>query len=431
MRNCFSFLRERLSIRSESGITRRLYSIFQSYGWTTENFRRNLESLADLLEELEAPATFPVTASAVARHPALFGRLQKRNMEFAVHGYRHIDYSRLPREKSLALLTRSREVFRRYGLCDSGFRYPFLRKPALGAGLLESCGFLWDSSEVVSWPLQRPEALENKHWNDYLQILGTYDPEELKPGNCLPRLKGRMVEIPVSMPDDDILFERLKLPDRLIRAIWEQILTAACLQGVSLVIQFHPERWPLFKQLLRHLIRRAREGREAWICNLSQMSEWWRRRSFCTWKTEYRGAGLNRVVVNGPAGLALLGSMGMQPETVETSSRRDGLTVTCRTRLKPVIGVSPQSSESLFSFLGEEGWAWERTETPEGYPVVIRHPGALTPEDKRRLLSRIRALKAPLLKVQLWPAPHRYALAVSGDIDGIDFWDYMGRFYGS
>ena len=429
MKACFDFLRERLAIRSESGISRRIYSIYRSYGWTTELFRKNLESLADLLEELDAPATLPVIASALARHPELFQRLQKRNMEFAVHGYRHIDFSRLSTEEIMKHLNRAREIFRRHGLCDTGFRYPFLRKPESSAGILESCGFLWDSSEVVSWPIARPRMIENNRWNDYLKILDSYMPRDASADNCLPRLKGRMVEIPVSMPDDDILFERMELPDSLIWEIWDGILESASSQGDSLVIQFHPERWPLFKKLLRHLIRRAREGRQAWICNLSQMSEWWRKRASNTWRVEDKGAGRYRVVLDGPPGLALHRPEGMQIESVNPG-RNGRLILSCCSRLKPVIGISPQSSASLLSFLGEQGLAWERTEAHAGYPIVIRHPGALTAQDKRTYLSRIGGMRSPLLKVRPWPAPHRFALSVTGDIDGIDFWDYLGRFYG-
>ena len=88
----------------------------------------------------------------------------------------------------------------------SGFRCPYLRCNAQILDAIEKCNFLWNSSTGVLWDVVDKESFAE--WPNYQKALNFY---RLKDTNeiSLPRLHSNVVQIPVSLPDDDMLSDRL------------------------------------------------------------------------------------------------------------------------------------------------------------------------------------------------------------------------------
>ena len=77
----------------------RAYMIMGRYGLTPTNMDQALARFVWTLKQFDCNATFPTTAVAVERHPTMFERYQAQGIEFAVHGYTHVDYSQLAPEE--------------------------------------------------------------------------------------------------------------------------------------------------------------------------------------------------------------------------------------------------------------------------------------------------------------------------------------------
>jgi hypothetical protein len=103
---------------------------------------------------------------------------------------------------------------------------------------------------------------------------------------------------------------------------------------------------------------------------------------------------------------------------------------TISTIQRPVIGVSPKSTESLIDFLHHQGYLIEISEDSRNYPFYLERLD-FKREDERPLLAQIESGTWPLLRLGRWPNGARSALCVTGDIDALTLWDYGLRFLGN
>jgi hypothetical protein len=94
---------------------------------------------------------------------------------------------------------------------------------------------------------------------------------------------------------------------------------------------------------------------------------------------------------------------------------------------RPFIGVSPSSSPSLKSFLRQQGYIVEVTESGQTHTFHIDRPH-FSYQDERPLLAEIEHSNFPLVRLGRWPNGARSALCITGDIDALTLWDYSLRF---
>ncbi len=273
------FVKRRLGTWSFSHVFSRIATIFKRYGWTSRRFARRLDRFVELLKKYDINPTFPVTASVVDRHPSLFRSLQERGVEFAIHGYYHIDYTQIEEKEVMEHLLRAKEIFKRHGITCSGFRFPYLRRNSTVIRMLGESGMEWDSSEVISWDLLSPSGFDNKYWVSYQRILDTYEPAQAKESPALPVYREGLLELPVSVPDDDILVERLGLKDgKKISDIWIEMLYHIRKREELLVLQVHPERFECFENALETMLQKAISLEDVWIAPLGEITRWWKER---------------------------------------------------------------------------------------------------------------------------------------------------------
>lgn len=418
------FIFARLRIRSAKEILFRIASVLTRYEMSTESFRSILDEFAEFCRQIGFQPTFPVTASVVRRHPAQFRKMRSAGVELAVHGFRHVDYSQLPDAHIRSHYRAAVRVFRTHGLSTDGFRFPFLRKNRMALQCLSPAGFLWDSSETISWDLTKSNTIRASRWNSYLRICKTYQARSICEAPSLPRRDYGLIEIPVSIPDDDILFERLGLSTRDAGSLWRDMLRDAAVRGELLNLQLHPERFPLFKDALRSVILLARSMNGCWIASLGQIAQWWRERETftCEWTSPKQGE-YEVKFVSTDRGQPLV----LDPERKHWAPC--GNTPRIRSSRKPVLGVSPSSPDKLKKFLADEGVIFEITEDTKSNGMYIDRRGSFKERDKRNLSEQIQQSRFPLIRYGRWPKPFTFCFAVTGDIDGMDLWDYWSRFH--
>ena len=429
--NVHNFIKERLCVRSIESSFKRLSTLFSRYGFTSDKFVYSLHHFTKLAHQYGIVLTLPVTASVVNRHSRIFQRLQDQGVELAVHGSYHIDYTQLNINEVRHHLYQAAAIFNRHGIRYSGFRFPFLRKDNERIQLLNETGFLWDSSEVISWNSLDPNLFHNKNWADYQKIIKTYNAVDADQTESLPYIQNGLVEIPISVPDDDIIIERLGIKDeQLIYSIWEKILCSVRERGELFVLQVHPERYCLYQHALKRILQLAGRWGDVWITSLKEIAKWWQEKEDFRLVVK-RGMNNRYHIIPECTDRATLivenaGSNHHHNETIVLKKEKCEI----ESQRKPIIGIDPDASSDVIDILRREGYPYEISIAHQDYSHFIKQKGKLNPIKKKSLLQSIHDNPFPLIRFWRWPNQFRYSFAITGDIDGVNLWDYGERFYG-
>ncbi len=429
--NTKHFIKERLSTRSLKSSFRRVFTLFHRYGFSTEKFVWSLNHFVSLTQKYHVVPTLPVTASVVDRHPQIFQKIQKQNVELAIHGRYHIDYTKVNIDDTQDHLCQAISIFHKHHIQYSGYRFPFLKKNNESIALLKEPGFLWDSSEVISWNSLNSRIFHPKNWADYEKILETYKAIDADQVRSLPYMKNGLVEIPISVPDDDILIERLGIQDEdFIYAIWQKMISCVRDRKELLVLQMHPERYNIFKNALRGILKYITKERDVWIASLGEIAQWWKERSAFQIKIKKLNNNRYQIVVDCAERAGILINNGTSNDFNQNSKeilRKGNWEI--ESPKKPIIGVDPDTDLEIFNLLKREGYPFEISTKRHEYNLFIKHTGKFDLEDENQLLQLIDH-QYPLINFWRWPNGYRYGFAITGDIDGVDLWDYGERFYG-
>ena len=382
-----NFIRVALQAKGPRATLRRVRSLAARYGFSPRKMAQALQQLAALLRKYDCGATFPITAVALARHPQVIADERWRHIEFAVHGYTHIDYTRLPQEEQLAHLRRARQVFAAHGLTATGFRSPYLRHDATLNRSLAAAGFSYVSNQPFLWDVLTEADVPPQARTAHQHALEFYAPWRPPTHQSLPRIAGELVEIPVSLPDDEMLVERLQASSERIARVWLGELHAAYRRGELLTLQLHPERALACAAGLEAVLQEARALRPAvWIARLDEIAAWWRARSTASLKLTPVDEHTTRVRVSGPAGIAL--------------------------QVRGAQVLAPTQAQGTWQLVTETEFDL-RADAPVT-PVEIHN----TPE------------RGAAIRLAPWPEGAQSALAITGDIDGLTLWDYGLRIWG-
>jgi peptidoglycan/xylan/chitin deacetylase (PgdA/CDA1 family) len=246
---------------------RRAFVLPSRYGFSSRKFMGNLAEMIALLKKHEVVGTFPITATVLERHPELANILE--GMEVAIHGLRHRDFSHLETGRQIESMKAAMETFRSLGIDVVGFRAPYLRWSESMFNAVEGTALLYDSSKPSGWSC----GSELDSLTGMKEALGSYGISKM--GFCLPFVRGRIVEMPVAIPDDEILVDRLNLIDggRFALAL-TAMMNSAIQSGGHLVLQLHPERFDFFETALDDVLKYAAE-KKAWVAPLMRVGKWW------------------------------------------------------------------------------------------------------------------------------------------------------------
>ena len=404
--------------------------ILRRYGVTPRRMERQMERLVEVLRRFQCRASFPIPSVVLKRNPEVAKRYSAEGMEFAIHGYRHVDHSRLSSQVQIRQLERAKAIFEQANIPVNGFRSPYLRLGDDTLDILLSLGLQYDASQSLCW-----DVVNGLSTPLYRHVLGFYGARSASRYPSLPRLRGGLVEIPYSLPDDESLIERLHITDpNALGAPWLAILEHTYRLGELFVLGLHPERAEFCLDALTAVLERARSfSPPVWVARMDEVAAWWQARSAATTLVTPAGAGAYRVMVKGPPGATVL-ARGVETDAPSQSwfgpdARIEAHSFTVRAAARPVIGLSAGSDPEAASFLRQQGYIVEEGGRREDYALFFHRP-TFTPEDERPLLTQIEQHGGPLVRLGRWPNGARSALVITGDIDSLTLWDYTLRLFG-
>ena len=410
------------------GFLRRVGTVASRYGLGSHRVANALDCFGQVLSHYGCAATFPVTATTLAGSNGVIERHRKQGIEFAVHGYQHVDHTQLPREKQREHMEKARRLFREKDMAPRGFRAPYLRWNQDTMAAVREAGFLYDASSAIAWDLT-PD-LETPAYRRALTFYGAVSAAEHP---SLPRLNDGLVRIPYSLPDDEALVERLHLKtEESMSRLWLDILHKTHRLGELFTLGLHPERYFVCEAALVATLQQAFLLRpRVWVTRLDDIAQWWTARMGTKVTITETEAGLIHVRAQGPEGLTILArGVELIPHGVEpwdgkfqTVQQADFL---LRALRRPFIGVSPSSSPRLVGFLRQQGFIVEVTTHDQNHTQFLDRQ-QFTELDERPLLSQIEQGEFPLVRFGRWPQGARSALCVTGDIDALTLWDYAKR----
>lgn len=411
-----------------TGMLRRIFVIGSRYGLTVSKMDRLLGHFAQILAEFQCGATFPITTAALARNKNIIEKYQQQNIEFAAHGYYHVDHTHLSTETLRTHTQKLRRVFAERQIRCVGFRFPYLRWSDETLQVLSQAGFLYEGSQGIAWDVST--LADSPSYHHVLHFYGAIPASDFP---SLPRIEDGLVRIPYCLPDDEALIERFQLTSvETMSAIWISLLEQTHAEGELFTLGLHPERIYLCETALIETLRRAQSlSPHVWRTRLDEIAHWWKARAQTRWTIIQESPTQWLVRLTGPDGLTLLSrNVETTPAAIPwnaTYQRIPALEFHLRAAQRPWLGISPTSSTNLKQFLQEQGYLFEESTTPENFTFYLNRP-YFEYRDERPLLTQIEHSDFPLIKASRWPDGAQSALCITGDIDAITLWDYLLRF---
>lgn len=411
---------------------KRTKAISRRYGLTTRNMDQTLRRFAEILETFNGKATFPITGATLARSRDFTEKYQRENVEFAAHGYFHVDHRQLSLVEQMEQFTSVSRLFSARGIVPYGFRCPYLRWSDDTVTAIKQAAFTYDSSQALVWDVGDTVITTEP----YRRVLDFYGAVSASMYPALPRWDNGLVRIPYCLPDDEALIDRLSFTTAdAMNRIWPDILSETHQLGELFTLGLHPERLDLCEMALIKTLQLARDLSPAvWCARLDEIARWWKARTETQIDTTNGEEGLINLNVNGVDGVTVLAR---DVKVAAESNDWDGSyrqicanQFALQAEKRPFIGVSPASAPYLTSFLRQQGYIVEPAVTGEMHTIYLDRP-QFSYEDERTLLAQIEQSNFPLVRLGRWPHGARSALCVTGDIDALTIWDYGLRFLGN
>lgn len=429
----FKFL---FKTRGLPNIFSRANAIFQRFGLTPRKSQKYLEMLCSLTKKYDCYPSLPATAIIVKRHPQVFKDLVKEGAEIAVHGYTHINYKDLTYEEQCAELEKAINVFRSHDIPFSGFRCPYISWNKHTLRCVDSKNFLWDSNISIFWNVLEKKDYDPDRWevlNKILRII--YQPYESEKFHSIPRMKENVVEIPVSLPDDEMLRDRLKVTDKKkLKEIWSAILIKSYEVGELFTLIIHPERVPIFGDIIENILIKARSlNPPIWIAKLGEIAKWWEERS----KFRFNMKRLNKEAVKIDLDCSFNASIllrnydrnDFKKFSVADYSIANERSFALNCRLFPLIGISPGFPSAPEKYLKEEGWLYQKSSEKDNFSLYLDGSEDVDYSNERQIGDFIDRSKKPLIRIWRWPNGYKSALAITGDIDCLTLLDFFARLF--
>jgi hypothetical protein len=394
-----------------------------------------LRRYSDITRQAGFRPTFPITAVTLKRHPEIIKELCQQGVEFAVHGYIHTDYGILPLVEQEWHFRKAVEIFKDCQVPFAGFRAPFVRLNSDTFQALSGLGFFYDSSSVVHWEVINKDRFSRNSWEEYERILDYYKSRQAQHSLVLPRSFDGLIEIPVSMPDDEIMVDRLGITEeRKISEIWRAILSTTYSRGELFTIQLHPERIRYCENALLDVMRKACKLKPSvWVATLQEIAEWWREKDRFAFGIRRLGDSTYEVQADCSDRATIL--LKNSKANVSVKEWFDGYkSIAARdfvieSAKRPVIGIRSDSSSAAIKFLQSEGYIVELGAESDNCGIYLGGLKQFNEADEKKLSREIERSDAPLLRYWRWPDQARSACSITGDIDSITLIDFTLRIF--
>ena len=432
------------SIRTKGvyAFARRLGTVFTRFGFSETATQRALHAIMDSLQAYNAAPTFFIPAAVLRRHPGLIAEIARGGAEIGVHGYVHNDYRSLNAQQQYTQTKQAISVFEDTRTAYQGFRNPYLGWTEESLQVFTDLGFAYESNEAVFHDVVDFDRLPPQLKSSYEKSLALFQAIPCNIYALRPHFEGSLLRIPTSIPDDEMLFDRLRITDqREVGHIWSRVMQRVYDCGGLYTLNLHPERGVLCRQALETLLSYARNRQlPVWVTRIGDVAQWWRERRTFRLSITPLDSDRWQVEATCTARATLIArhlTVEDQPTTpwYGTAIRVQSHCFTVNATRCPCVGVSPQTPQQVLEFLYEQGYAAVRCtqEDAHTYAMYLDKPEGLGATRKEQaecrsaLVQQIEDLEAPMLYFGCWPSGNRAAVAISGDIDSVTVQDFFLR----
>jgi peptidoglycan/xylan/chitin deacetylase (PgdA/CDA1 family) len=417
-----TFIRHLIATKGPFHALERLVEIICRFIRGGRRFDRILDRIDGILTPRDFRITFFVTAGVIQRHSHRIDRLKRLGHEVGSHGIFHSRMDILDFDSQLEILRDSYRTLVDSGQVIRGFRSPYLNYNSQTREALEMSPYTWTSGEVILWGDGSSECASAQRLDELYSYRRS--DEQLS----LPTLRRRVLDIPITLPDDEMLYERLRIRDhRAQRIFWAKIFGEIHRRGELFHILFHPERFHRTGKAIGGVIDAVHGCRPGpWCTTLDRLADWWLRRSRWQWR---RIDEAHVAITCPPEATILINQKDAAPGESNGNEYIYG-----RYRIHPTASVYPAHTITLSTgcpanleqFLHAEGFLVERTDAVHDRSLYLDRCD-FDERDARSLLAELETHPAPLLRVWRWPDAHPSAFCISADICAIDFWDFYNR----
>jgi len=424
---------EWFSIRGPDFVLQRAEHLFSRYGFLPDQAINRINVLVEVLVQNGCLPTFPTPAVVVQRHREYFRELQQAGVEIAVHGNQHVNLKAYPVDDACRQLITALETFEQNGINVYGFRCPYLGCTEALVDKFPRGLFEYSSNQIVQWEF--PPEIKRRSGNsisDTLRLL--YSSGSYANSISIPHMRTNMLEIPIYMPDDMLLIDGLDCSPDEMAEILCQMLQTIYQRGEIFTLIFHPELIIQCEQPLLELLSRAKHLQPpVWITRLHDISSWW---------SEKAGFGLQVSTTNGGLNLAFhctqratilfkgLDSNGGGYPWDGVYYRLRGYSLNVPVYPRPFIGLPASAPQNIVSFLREQGYILDQSETASTCGIYLDHSMLGASPGHARLIEHIENAPVPLVRYGRWPEGARCALSITGDLDALSLLDYATRLFG-
>jgi peptidoglycan/xylan/chitin deacetylase (PgdA/CDA1 family) len=423
--------RPRLSLdpfrrRRASYLARRSVSLARRYGLRDGKAKGRILRCVHALAPYGLAPTFATPGSVIERAPEFFRELQAMGVEFAVHGYDHVDFRSLDDSATRAQFERAIDSFRRHGIAFEGFRCPYLSYSDRVAGVVPEGTFAYSSNDAVSW-----DVLDGgQGGSTSAQLEEFYAAAPATEAISAPYVRGRLVEIPVSLPDDLQLLDGFGLKAAAISEIWRAILDETYQRGELFGPLFHPESFDSLQPAVGDTLDEVRARQpKVWMTQLREIARWWRERESFEARVSAEGA-LLRIDFHTSERATILARDWPEESNSGSWDGRYSVvsdrTVRIDARTRPFVGLR-STSEHTATILREQGYILELGEEASSCTVRIDRELDSTFKTDADILAHVESTAGPLLKFSRWPDSTRSAFYFAGDLDALSLREYGTR----
>lgn len=381
----------------------------QRYGITSKNMKANLELLEKILDKYGCGATLPIPAAVLKRHgKQVMQEFNNQCFEFAIHGFVHNDYSTLSRHEQEEQLQKAMGIFNDLGVNAEGFRGPYLGWNEDTLAVLRNAGIAYDSDETFIRDVIDGDMFPARCWSAYHKVLEMYKPKNASEYIVIPHIVNGLVRIPVSLPDDEMLVDRLNISGSEIGEVWKDMLDESYERGELFTLQLHPERIRICTRALETVLAESRNRNPGiWIAQLREIADWWKERSkFCMEIEERKNKEYAVNIECSEEATILLKNIENEGakewyggyKRMDSNSKRFKFEV--KSSFPPFIGVCPGAPEGFVSFLKEEGFYVEESTAKDKFKIYFDSEHSdFEEKDKLSIVRKIDGSDAPLVRI--------------------------------
>ena len=117
-------------------------------------------------------------------------------------------------------------MFAETGIAALGFCAPYLRREAHLQATLDAAGSSYVSNQPIVWDVLDVNEFNQQTYAEYGRAIHFYGQLRASEHLSLPQLRDQLVEIPLSLLDYEMLFDRLEGGSRgLVEKTWRRILS--------------------------------------------------------------------------------------------------------------------------------------------------------------------------------------------------------------